>query len=85
MEAERDVGCGVDDRVVELDPAREPLLQRPASRFVEGLPDRVNQQRVMRGVELHVGASEPLQLLDLLDEDGGDVGDEVVERRVGGA
>ena len=69
MEAERDLGRRVDHRVVELDPVGQEPIHRPPARLVERAPSRVDQQRVVRRVELHVAAAEPRQLAHLVDQD----------------
>ena len=82
VEAERGRPPGLDHRVVELDRAGQPPLGRPAARLVERPPGRVDQQRIVRRVELDVRAAQPHQLGGLVAQDGGHVGHEVVERRV---
>ena len=50
--------------------------------LVEVAPALVEEQRVVRRVELEVGRAEAGELLDLLAQDRGDVPEEVLERRV---
>ncbi len=84
MEPEGGRPPGVDHSVVELDAVGEPTIQRPAARFVEGSPPLVDQQRIVRGVELNVGAAEPDQFPDLFAHDLDDIGHESVEIGIGG-
>ena len=83
VEAEGHARRGVDHRVVELDAVRQPALGRPAAGLVERAPRRVDEERVVRRVDLEVRRAEAGELADLVDEDRDDVLHERVERRVG--
>ncbi|MGH3896749.1 MAG: hypothetical protein ACRDTA_00560, partial [Pseudonocardiaceae bacterium] len=73
-EAEHHAGMLSDDEVVELKAQVEPAPGRPASVFVEVAIGGIEQQRIVRGIELDVLAAQPHQLVDLLAQDLGDVG-----------
>src|SRR5262249_56146428 len=83
MESEGGGPPGVDHRVVQFDPVAEPALKRPAACLVKGPPGWVDEQRVMRRVELDVAASEPDQLGYLVAQDRHHVGHERVQARIG--
>ena len=57
MEAERGRSASVDDRVVQLDPVREPL-DRPAAVF-KTHASSVDEQRIMRRIDLMWVAPQP--------------------------
>jgi hypothetical protein len=58
---------------------------RVALRFVERPSRGIEQQRIVRRVDLDVGRAEAHQLLDLVAQDRDHVGEEGVERGVGAA
>src|SRR5207247_8338297 len=79
VEAEGDLGMTADDDVVELEPELEPPLGRPATALVERAVVRVDEERIVRRVELDVGRAETSELVDLLSEELGNVCEEVFE------
>ena len=85
VEAEGHAGMIADHVVVELEAEVEPALRRPAAALVEVPVARVDEQRIVRRVELDVGRAEPDELVDLLAQDLGHVPEERLERRVGRA
>ena len=84
VDREGHVGKSRYDGVVELDPAAQPLIERPASRFIEGPGPRREEQGIVRRVYLNIGGTEANQLRDLITEDRNDVGKEVIEACVRG-
>src|SRR5436309_6012492 len=84
VEAEGDARVISDDVVVELDTELEPALGRPAATFVEPAVCRIDEQRVVRCVQLDVHRAEPHELVDLLTEEFGDVGEELLQVPVRG-
>ena len=83
VEAEGDVRMIADHVVVQLETQLEPPLGRPAAALVELPVPRIDQQRVLRRVQLDVRRAEPHQLVDLLAEQLGDVLEECFEVRIG--
>ena len=79
VEAERDPVVLADDEVVELEPELEPALGRPPAARVEVAVARIEEQRVVRRVELDVGGAEANELVDLLAQDLGDVAEELLQ------
>ena len=73
--------AGFDHRVVERQPVLDPALGRPAPLLVEGAPVGVDQQRIVRRVELHVPAAQPGELANLAAQQ---VGHRLHERVEGG-
>src|SRR5262249_47809636 len=55
MDGEGDVEKPRHDGVVELDPAAQPLIERPAARFIKGPGLGRQQQRIVRRVDLNIG------------------------------
>ena len=84
MDSEGHVGKSRHDGVVELDPAAQPLIERPASRFIKGPGLRREEQGIVRRVDLNIGGAEANQLRDLITEDRDDVGEEVLEACIRG-
>src|SRR5207244_7246854 len=84
VEAGRDVSVVADDVVVELETALECAFGRPPAALVEVAIPRVDEQRVVRRVELDVRCAETHELVDLLPQQLGDVGEEVLDARVRG-
>jgi hypothetical protein len=83
VKAERHVRVVADHGIVELEAEFEPAIRRPAAARVELSVPGIDQERVLRRVELDVGRSEANELVDLLAEDLGDVGEESLQARVG--
>lgn len=87
MEAEHHAEVVGDDDVIELRAELDPPIGRPTPALVE-LPIRgIDEQRIVRGVELDVGGAETDELGDLLAKDLRDVAEERLQRvvRVRGA
>src|SRR3984893_17364071 len=84
VNGEGHVGKSPHDSVVELDPAAQPLIERPASRFIKGPRLRGEEQGIVRRVDLNIGGSEANQPRDLITEDRDDVGEEVLEACIRG-
>src|SRR3984893_8426439 len=61
VNGEGHVGKSPNDSVVELDPAAQPLIERPASRFIKGPRLRGEEQGIVRRVDLNIGGSEANQ------------------------
>lgn len=78
VNGEGHVGKSRHDGVVELDPAAQPLIERPASRLIKGPSLRREEQGIVRSVDLNIGGTEANQLGDLITEDRDDVGEEMV-------
>src|SRR5262249_43349305 len=72
------------DRVVELDPAAQPLSERPASRFIKGPRLRRKEQGVVRRVDLYISGTETNELRNLITQDRDDVGEEVLQAGIRG-
>src|SRR5262245_3491126 len=85
MDGEGEVGESRHDGVVELDPAAQPLIERPAARFIKGPGLGRQQQRIVRRVDLNIGGAEAKELRDLVTQDRDDVGEEVLEACIRGA
>ena len=85
MKTEGDLGDGVHQGVVELDAAHKPLIDRPPLALVESPHLRIDEQRIVRRVELDVSAAEAGELLDLPPKDFRDRLQEVRQGRVGRA
>src|SRR6266702_4008633 len=84
VDGEGHVGKSGHDGVVELDPAAQPLIERPASRFIKGPGLRREEQGIVRRVDLDIGGTEASQLRDLITKDRNDIGEEVLEACIGG-
>src|SRR5215831_9468724 len=85
MDGEGHVGKSRHDGVVELDPAAQPLIERPASRFIKAPSRRRQQQGIVRRVDLNIGGAEAKELRDLITQDRDDVGEEVLEACIRGS
>ena len=72
-----------DDEVVELEAELEPTVGRPAAALVEVAVARVEEERVVRRVELDVACAEPNELVHLLAQDLRHVAEVLLQRRVG--
>jgi hypothetical protein len=79
MKAERNAGTLSEDDVVELEAEVEPTLGRPASALIEVAIGGIKEERIVGSVELDVLAAEPRELVDLLAQDLGDVGQEALQ------
>src|SRR5262252_7002128 len=84
MDGEGHVGKSRHDGVVELDPAAQPLIERPAARFIKAPGLRRQQQGIVRRVDLNIGGAEANELRDLITQDRDDVGEEVLEACIRG-
>jgi len=84
MDGEGDVGKSRHDGVVKLDPAAQPLIERPAARLIKAPGLRRQQQGIVRRVDLNVGGTEANELRDLITQDRDDVGEEVLEACIRG-
>src|SRR6059058_1618247 len=84
VDGEGHTGKSRYDGVVELDPPAQPLIERPASRFVKGPSLRREQQGVVRRVDLYIGGTEANELGDLIMEDRDDVGEEMLQACIRG-
>src|SRR5437660_5962880 len=82
VQAERDPGVALDDRVVELDAAVDQLLRVAAALPVALAHLRVEQRRVLGRVDLDVRAAEPDQLVHLAPGHVHDVGQVLVPARL---
>src|SRR5207249_393259 len=82
VEAEGDARTIPDHRVVHRDAVSEPAREAPAPRLVEGPRPVVEQERVVRRVELDVERTPPDQLRDLGAQDVDDVGEKGFERGI---
>jgi hypothetical protein len=80
METECNARTLSEDDVVEL----EPALGRPPPAFVVLAIGGI-EERIVGSVELDVFAAEPYELVDLLAEDLGDIGQEALQARIGAA
>ena len=80
---ERDTFVLPIDEVVELEAEIEPTLRRPAPARIEVAVGRVDEQRVVRRVELNVGGAQTDELVDLLAQDLGDRAEKLLEGAVG--
>ena len=69
-------------QVVELRPELDPSIGRPASALVELAVPGIDQQRVLRGVELDVRGAQTDELHDLVAKDLRDVAEERLRRTV---
>src|SRR5262249_15720415 len=69
---------------VELDPAAQPLSERPASRFIKGPRLRRKEQGVVRRVDLYISGTETNELRNLITQDRDDVGEEVLQAGIPG-
>jgi hypothetical protein len=67
-----------EDNVVELEAEVKPALGRPASVFIEVAIGGIKQERIVGCVELDVLAAQPHELVDLLTQDLGNVGQEAL-------
>src|SRR5215831_16581791 len=72
MDGEGHVGKSRHDGVVELDPAAQPLIERPAARFIKAPGLRRQQQGIVRRVDLNIGGAEANELRDLITQDRDD-------------
>src|SRR5262249_7359994 len=84
MDGEGDAGKSRHDSVVELDPAAQPLIERPAARFIKAPGLRRQEQGIVRRVDLDIGGAEAKELRDLITQDRDDVGEEVLEACIRG-
>ena len=80
---ERHARMVADDEVVELEAELQPAVGGPAAGLVELPVAGVEEEGVVRRVELDVAGAEAHELVDLLAEDLGDVSEVVLEGRVG--
>ena len=85
MDSEGHVRKSRHDGVVELDPAAQPLIERPASRLIKGPGLGREEQGIVRRVELDIGGAKANQLGDLIAEDCDDVGEEVLNACICGS
>src|SRR6266581_2101587 len=58
MDGEGHVRKSRHDGVVELDPAAQPLIERPAARFIKGPGLGREEQGIVRRVELDIGGAK---------------------------
>ena len=70
--AKGDVGKRADHGVVQLDASPQPLIGAPTLPLVEASGRWVDQQRIVRRVELDIGAAQAHQLGHLFAQDVGD-------------
>jgi hypothetical protein len=82
MERESDLWKSGDDRIVQLDATRQPLVQTPPLLFVETPRLGVEHQPVMRRVDLDVTSTQAHQLLHLFAQELNDVCEETIQSRV---
>jgi hypothetical protein len=74
-----------DDGLVVRYPELEPALGRPASALIEVAIGGIERKRIVGSVELDVSAAQAHELVDLLAQDPGDVGQEALQGWIGAA
>ena len=84
MERESDIWKSADDGIVQLDAARQPLVQTPALLFVETPCLGVEHQPVVRRIDLDVTRAQARQFLHLFAQELNDVREETIQSRVRG-
>ena len=82
VERESDIWKSADDRIVQLDAARQPLVQTPPLLFVETPGLRVEHQPIVRRIDLDVMSTQAHQLLHLFAQELNDVCEETIQSRV---
>jgi hypothetical protein len=84
MERESDTWKASDDRIVQLDATRQPLVQTPPLLFVETPCLGVEHQPVVWRINLDVRSTQAHQLLNLFAQDLNYVCEETIQSRVRG-
>ena len=82
MECESDTWKSGDDRIVQLDTTRQPLVQTPSLLFVETPRFGVEHQPVVRRIDLDVTSTQAHQLLHLFAQELNDICEETIQCRV---
>jgi hypothetical protein len=70
---------------LELEAEVKPALGRPASAGIEVAIGGIKEEQIVGSVELDVFAAQPHELVDLLTQDFGDVGQEALQGWIGAA
>src|SRR5262249_21650590 len=84
VDSEGHVSKSRHDGVVELNAPAQPLIERPALRFIKGPGLRREEQGIVRRVDLNIGGTEANELRNLITEDRDDVGEEVLKACIRG-
>src|SRR5262249_15212407 len=84
VDSEGHVGKSRHDGVVDLNAPAQPLIERPALRFIKGPGLRREEQGIVRRVDLNIGGTEANELRNLITEDRDHVGEEVLKACIRG-
>ena len=82
MERESDIWKPGDDRIVQLDATRQPLVQTPSLLFVEAPRLGVEHQPIVRRIDLDVTSTQAHQLMHLFAQELNDICEETIQSRV---
>ena len=66
MEAKSHIGKTIGDRVVQLDPLTQPLIEAPTPPLIKASRFGIEQESVMWRVDLNVGRSQANKLSNFL-------------------
>ena len=82
VKPESHIAKPVHYRVVQFDAQREPPVKTPAKVLVENARSGIEQQAIMRRVDLDVSRAEAHEFGNFLTQDADDVGEKRIERGI---